>query len=225
MSLSAELREETRDWWNALETHPFVRQMASGTLPLECFRFYIDQNLLYLPEYARALAIGITRSSNRDELGWFTAAVDNIVHVEIPENEELRDRVDAMGVRPHPRADSMAPATLAYTSYLIATASRTDALGIMALILPCAWTYGDIALANRPASVSHPVYSEWLRFFSTPEYAEVVSALRSDMDSLAEGASRRQREEVLHIFANGVRLEHAFWDMAMAMEHWTDPAT
>jgi thiaminase/transcriptional activator TenA len=222
MSFSDELRRNAKDAWNALETHPFVAQMANGTLPLNSFRFYIDQNLLYLPEYARALAIGVSGSVNDAELLWFTKAVDNIVHVEIPENEMLREKVSALGGASHLHARTMAPATLAYTSYLLATAARTDSLGVMALILPCAWTYQDIAIANRENSVDHPVYSEWLRFFSTDDYDAVVRSLRADMDSLAKGISDERKQEVSQIFTNGVRLEQAFWDMAINEEHWPD---
>ena len=44
--------------WEALHRHPFIRELAAGTLAPEKFRFYIEQNLMYLPEYARAMAIG-----------------------------------------------------------------------------------------------------------------------------------------------------------------------
>lgn len=222
MSFSEELRQNASVAWESLESHPFVIQMASGTLPLNAFRFYIDQNLLYLPEYARALAIGVSGSVNDDELLWFTKAVDNIVHVEIPENQMLRDKVALLGGTSHPNAQTMAPATLAYTSYLLATATRTDSLGVMALILPCAWTYQDIALVNRGNAVDHPVYGEWLRFFSTPEYDAVVRSLRADMDSLAQGVDDDRKRDVSKIFTNGVRLEQTFWDMALNEEHWPD---
>jgi thiaminase/transcriptional activator TenA len=222
VSFSAELKENALPAWQALERHPFVAQMADGSLSLDSFRFYIDQNLLYLPEYARALSLGIVASADGKELVWFTKAVDNIVHVEIPENELLRDRVSQLGGHSHPHSHVMAPATLAYTSYLIATASRTDALGVMALILPCAWTYQDIALANKSSAAEHPVYGEWLRFFSTDDYDTLVQGLCADMDSLAARADSHRRAEVSHIFTTGVRLEQAFWDMALGRHHWPD---
>lgn len=221
-SFSGSLRDESSALWTALTRHPFVVEMANGTLPLDTFRFYIDQNLLYLPEYARAISVGVSGSSNYDELKWFSDAVTNIVDVEIPENRELQAQVAVLGGMPHPHSEVMAPATLAYTSYLVATANRSDALGILALILPCAWSYEDIARANVDDAADHPVYREWLRFFTTQEYHDVVVSLRRDLDSAAEAANPESRRHAAEVFRNGIRLEAAFWDMAYDRTHWPD---
>jgi thiaminase/transcriptional activator TenA len=221
-SFSGAMRDESLALWNGLTEHPFVVEMANGTLPLDKFRFYIDQNLLYLPEYARAISAGILGSRSNEELKWFSDAVANIVDVEIPENRELQARVAALGGKPHPNADVMAPATLAYTSYLAATARRSDALGILALILPCAWSYEDIARANVHNAAEHPVYREWLRFFTTQEYHEVVVSLRHDLDTAAREATPESQRHAADVFRNGIRLEAGFWDMAYGGIHWPD---
>lgn len=221
-SFSNQLRDEAVDLWSALPLHPFIKEMATGELPIGKFRFYIDQNLLYLPDYARTLAIGIQVSQSAAELKWFTDAVDNIVSVEIPENIELQSRISQLGGEPHHAAAVMAPATLAYTSYLLATAARSDALGILSLILPCAWSYQEIALAHVQDSAHHPVYAEWLRFFSTEEYKSVVDQLCKSVDDLAEASSPSQLLSANEVFRAGLRLELAFWDMAYAEDHWPD---
>jgi thiaminase/transcriptional activator TenA len=221
-SYSGALQDESRALWNGLTEHPFLVEMANGTLPLDTFRFYIDQNLLYLPEYARAISAGITGSRSNDELKWFSDAVANIIDVEIPENRELQAQVARLGGKPHPHAEVMAPATLAYTSYLTATARRSDAVGILALILPCAWSYEDIARANMNKAADHPVYREWLRFFTTQEYHEVVVSLRRDLDTAAREATPESQRHAAVVFRNGIRLEAAFWDMAYGGIHWPD---
>ena len=216
------LRQEALGSWEALREHPFVVEMAAGTLPLQKFRFYIDQNLLYLPEYARAIAYGISRSRNEAELEWFTAAVRNIVEVEIPENRAMQAMVSSMGEHPHPHASTMAPATQAYSSFLLSTAQQGQALEILALILPCAWSYGDIARHLKVGAANHPIYTEWLSFFATDEYQSVVNRLCEDLDTSAQGEPEARMRRVSSIFKTGVRLEWEFWNMSYTLAHWPD---
>jgi thiaminase/transcriptional activator TenA len=43
--------------YEAIIDHPFNRELARGTLPVEKFQFYIQQDALYLVDFSRALAI------------------------------------------------------------------------------------------------------------------------------------------------------------------------
>jgi hypothetical protein len=38
--------------------HPFITELAEGTLPLDKFRFFLEQDDFYLEEYSRCLALG-----------------------------------------------------------------------------------------------------------------------------------------------------------------------
>lgn len=44
--------------WSQYIDHPFVRGIAEGTLPIECFTHYLKQDYIYLKNYARAAALG-----------------------------------------------------------------------------------------------------------------------------------------------------------------------
>lgn len=97
----------------------------------------------------------------------------------------------------------------------------------MAVLLPCAWSYIEIAqrLAGE-ASSDHPIYSPWIAYFSAPVNVAMVDKMRADFDSLVEedGLSKGRRDELGAIFANSSRLEHGFWDMAYNMTQWPDLA-
>jgi len=121
-SLCQELRAASEPIWASLHAHPFIREVAAGTLPLEKFRFYLEQNLLYLPEYARVIALGAARSGDVEELARFSVALANIVDNEIPKDRELLAQVIALGAEQRGGALAVAPATLAYTGYLLTTA-------------------------------------------------------------------------------------------------------
>ncbi len=48
-SPSAELRDQGDRVWVGLHAHPFLSELAHGVLPLEKFRLFIEQDILYLP--------------------------------------------------------------------------------------------------------------------------------------------------------------------------------
>jgi len=206
--------------WEALHAHPFIRELAAGTLPPEKFRFYIEQNLLYLPEYAKAMAAGVAKAPDVETMRWFAEALANVVENEIPENRELLSRVLALGAEDRDGAGEMAPANLAYTSFLVGTALQHGPLEIMATIVPCTWSYGDIATELGVAE--HPVYAEWVRFFGSPEYAEITGEMRARFDAMAFGLEDDALARLSYFFTTSTRLERGFWDMAYELEQWPD---
>lgn len=223
-SLSERLRADCARLWDGLHAHPFVRELAAGTLPPDSFRFYVEQNLQYLPEYARAMALAASKADDLETMRIFAADLATILEREIPENEELRRRAVELGARDLGGAEGMAPATVAYTGFLVATAAGGEPLETMAAILPCTWSYGNIAarLLERGAVADHPIYGEWLRFFGTDAYGEVVARMRADLERLAARADGFRHERLSALFTTSVRLEAAFWDMAYRLEHWPD---
>lgn len=222
-SLCAGLRDDCLPVWEALHEHPFVTELAAGTLPPEKFRFYLEQNLMYLPEYSRAIALGAACSRDDAELRTFTADLQNIVVTEIPENEARLAEIVELGAEDRGGAREMAPANLAYTSFLIAAAFKGGPLDVMAAIMPCAWSYGEIATRLRADSTDHPVYGAWLGFFASEDYAALVERMRDELEALArrEGAERARLSET---FRTGARLELGFWEMAYGLEQWPDVA-
>jgi thiaminase/transcriptional activator TenA len=221
-SLADRLRAGCETEWEQLHAHPFVRGLADATLPPDAFRFYVEQNLQYLPEYARAMALGASRADDLATMRVFAADLANVVEVEIPQNRELLRRAIELGARDRGGADGMAPATLAYTSFLVATAARGGTLEVLAAILPCTWSYGEIASRLVGDVVEHPVYSEWIRFFGSADYASIVETMRRDFEERAADADEPTQERLSSLFSAGVRLERDFWDMAYQLEHWPD---
>ncbi|MFT4044717.1 MAG: thiaminase II [Gordonia sp. (in: high G+C Gram-positive bacteria)] len=219
---TAELRESVGPLWAELVAEPFCRAIADGSLPLTSFRFYVSQNLIYLQDYARMLAVGASRARNGAELEQFTDALDNIVKVEIPQNERLLARVEALvGVRN--RADlTPGPATVAYTSWLTSIAARGNADDIAAALLPCAWSYGDIACGLTVVTSTERLYGEWIEFFASEDYAHVVKNLRAAFDARLAIMTADARTKAAQTFLFGCRLERQFWHQGLMCTQWPD---
>ena len=220
------LRSDCDRVWAGLHAHPFIRELAAGTLPPDTFRFYVEQNLQYLPEYARTIALGAAKAEDSETMGRFAADLANIIDSEIPENRELLRRVLELGAEDRGGAACMAPANVAYTGFLVSVATTGGPLEIMAAIVPCTWSYGDIASSLIADGLvhDHPVYAEWIRFFGQPEYGSIIEAMKADLETLAAGADEATVQRLSSIFTMSTRLERAFWDMAFGHDQWPDVA-
>ena len=168
-SICDEMRAACTNIWDGLHAHPFLRELAAGTLALEKFRFFLEQDNFYLVDYARCLAMGAAKSRDETELRYFTVDLNQVLDAELPSNRALLARVTEMGAADRGGALTMAPANVAYTSYMQALALRGGPLEIMAALLPCAWSYVEIAgrLADEGAS-EHDVYADWIAYFTPP---------------------------------------------------------
>src|SRR6195256_5257292 len=111
---SSRLRERGTSQWAAAVAHPMVAQIGAGTLPHETFRFYFEQNLPYLREYARAIAFAAAGTSDRGAVSVLARFLSQIADVEIPANEAFLQR---LGGSPGSAA-AMLPTTYAYTRHL-----------------------------------------------------------------------------------------------------------
>jgi thiaminase/transcriptional activator TenA len=221
-SFSESLRRDCKGAWQALHDHPFIRELAAGTLDPDRFRFYVEQDLLFLPELARAVALGIARAGDGTEMRHFAEELSIVVGQEVENQKELLGRVEELGARDRGGSAVAAPATVAYGGFLVATASRGRPLDVMAALLPCTWSYADVAVALTDEVAEHPVYAEWVRFFARPEYVELIAQRRKEFDRMAAEVSSHRRDRLSEIFTTSVRLERAFWDMAYGLEQWPD---
>ena len=222
MSVSESLRADCRDLWEGLHAHPFLRELAAGTLAPERFRFFLEQDVFFLPELARAVGLGVAKAGDERALHHFAEEVAAVVERELESNRALLRRVIELGAEDRGGGEAAAPATVGYGGFLVATAARGGPLEIMAALLPCTWSYADIATRVKGEIAVHPVYSSWVGFFASDEYVEVIAARRRTLDELAASAAEAVRRRLSEIFTMSTRLEHAFWDMAYGLEQWPD---
>jgi thiaminase/transcriptional activator TenA len=223
-TFSDDLRIQCDRIWAGLHAHPFLGELTRGILPLEAFRFFIEQDLLFLPAFARCMAIGAAKSSDAEELEFFTRQLDGIIRLEIPSNQRLLDQVISLGAQDRGGSRGLAPANVAYTSFLLATAAAGGPLEITAAILPCSWSYVEIARDLAGDLTEHPVYSAWVSFYLAEEEADLVLNMRQTFDDMVreEVPSDRRRRQLAEIFMMSSRLEGMFWEMAYTLDQWPD---
>jgi thiaminase/transcriptional activator TenA len=223
-SISAELRDQSDRIWAGLHAHPFLGELARGVLPLEKFRFFVEQDVMYLPDFARCIATGAAKSATEAELAFFARQLDSTINLELPNQYRVLEQVCRLGAADRGGALGKAPANVAYTSFMLSVAAQGGPLEIMAAILPCAWSYAEIAGRLADEIADHPVYRDWVGFYTTDEVLGLVGQMRQSFDEMAAqaGPGPRTQRRLAEIFTTSSRLEGAFWDMAYTLDQWPD---
>jgi thiaminase (transcriptional activator TenA) len=228
--MSGYLRQGSDRVWAGLHAHPFPAELARGVLPLEKFRFFIEQDILYLPDFARCVALGAAKSATEAELSFFARQLEGIINLELPNQRRVLAQVRRLGAADRGGSLGKAPANVAYTSFLLSVAAQGGPLEIMAAILPCAWSYVEIAaglagqLAEAGQLADHRVYADWVGFYLGADVIALAGEMRDTFDAMARRAAPgpEARRRLQEIFLTSSRLERAFWDMAYTFGQWPD---
>ena len=68
MTFTQELIEKNLSVWQQCLDSPFLQQLGAGTLDEACFKGYIVDDSLYLREYAKVFAWGMTKAEDLDAI-------------------------------------------------------------------------------------------------------------------------------------------------------------
>ena len=141
--LYGRLRQQAGSHWQDYVDHPFLQQLAAGTLPERAFRRYLTQDYLFLLHFARAYALLVSKLRTLPEMRAATASLNGIVaelplHVAYCAEWGLSEAQIA--------AQPEAAETMNYTRYVLDIGHAGDALDLLAGLLPCVAGYAEIGL-------------------------------------------------------------------------------
>src|SRR6266851_2433792 len=185
-SVSHCLRERGRPAWARATSHPMVARIGAGALPHAIFRRYFEQNILYLEDYARSIGLIIGKAPDRDAVDVLSRFLRQIVGIEIPSNIGFLHRVGGSADTLAPTA--MLPVTYGYTRHLLYTAAQGSCAEGLTAVLPCQWSYGELARPLMAALPAEPVHADWVSMFGSSSYAALVAETTGLLDRLADAA-------------------------------------
>ncbi|MFJ2666443.1 TenA family protein [Nocardia fluminea] len=217
------LWDRTKVLRSAIDELDFLRHLGEGTLPLEVFRTYIEQDSLYLTGYSKALALLAAKSPDPQTAAFWATSSANAAAVE----SAMHDQMLTGGTLPPRQGEPEHSQTcLAYVSYLIAAAATESYAVAAAAALPCFWIYAEVGrgLAETAAKViaadpGHP-YAQWVTTYGAEEFQQSAATARSLVDAAAESAGERERAAMEKAFLLAVRYELMFWDTALHPQPW-----
>ena len=217
-TFTATLWDGIADVYQAILRQPFVTGLTDASLPADAFMFYVAQDVLFLRQYARALAAVASRAPETAETELFARHAASIVTAEMSLHDSLLADLDIEPAAVD--AARPAPTTLAYTSYLLATAlggSYADGVGAL---LPCYWIYWEVGKHLLERGSPDPRYQKWIGAYAAEEFGTDVRAVLTVTDRLGPELTPAQRAGVSTHFRVTSRYEWMFWDMAWRRESW-----
>ncbi|SLN49463.1 thiaminase II [Oceanibacterium hippocampi] len=215
--LFARLKAAAADDWRAYVEHDFVRALADGTLAEASFRHYLEQDYLFLIQFARAYSLAAYKADDLAGMRAATAIADGLLNVEMRLHVDYCAGwgVSAAALEALPEAT----ATIAYTRYVLDRGQSGDLLDLMAALAPCVVGYGEIGarLAADPATKrdGNP-YLPWIEMYSGADYGPVAEAAVAELNRLGEQRATGPRMPALvRTFRTATRLEAGFWQMGL----------
>jgi len=201
--------------YNTITSMPFIKELAAGTLDLEKFKYYMQQDAHYLEYFARTLAVIAAKVSDVNTMLDFVRFAEGAIVVERALHDGYFKQYE-VGERAR-----ISPTGHHYVHFMQSTAYSADVAVAMAAVLPCFWIYkkvGDHILEHQTEN-ENP-YADWITTYAGEEFGLIVDKAIALCDAAAANATPAQQEAMTAAFVTASRLEFAFWDSAYRLEKW-----
>ena len=204
--------------WSAYTRHGFVASLADGTLPSPAYLRYLQQDYLFLIQFARAWALAITKAETLVEMRACAATVQALI------GTEIQLHVQTCAAEGITEAELFiaeeALETIAYTRFVLDSGYSGDLLDLLAALAPCVLGYGEIG-ARLGTETGDTVYQDWITSYAGSAYQDTCHAVGALIDGVVArrlgpdpDASPRWPDLCVR-FATATRLEVGFWQMGL----------
>lgn len=217
MGFSDHLLDVGAAHWDAQKAHPFVVELADGTLDEDAFLHWLRQDYHYLLDYARTFAALGSKADDVETMEQLYGVAHRVVADELDLHREF---AASYGLSSEDlAATEKAPTCVAYTNYLRRVASERPLAVSAAAVYPCGQGYLDVADHMATLATDDHRYTPFIETYTSDDFREAVAWMRELVDrSAAEHPSLREAMEAA--FLRSTKLEHAFWEMAYTGEEW-----
>lgn len=215
-SFCSQLFKENRPLLEKIYKHPFIQELADGTLSKERFCNYIQQDSHYLIHFARALAITASRSLHEQRIETLLLLSRNVL---LAERSLHFYYFREFNVSPNARPNL---ACNAYYSYLLATVSLDSMEEGLGALLACFWIYREVGRHLSENLVPFNPYAKWIGTYSDEDFSRNVDRFIALIDDVAAKTDENTRQLMKKAFTTSSYFEWHFWDEAYHMRCFED---
>lgn len=187
---------------------PFIQELIDGTLSPKRFGYYMQQDELYLIDFARALSLIAAKSYTANDIVSFIryaeAAIvgERVLHAHYFMEYQIEPCVEKNNE------------CFAYSHYLISTAATRSLEESIAAVLPCFWIYRDVGNYIYQHSSRNNPYEKWISNYAHEDFAGVVDGALLMAEKMYEHASVSTQQGMRKLALQSSILEWRFWNAA-----------
>lgn len=210
MSITQNLWEHGKIVYQNILELPFLKKLAQGDLAREAFIFYLEQDALYLIEFAKAFNQIASRMHAAEDVNQMMNFAQGALIAERSVHEHY---FQMFQTKPQ---QEMMPSCLAYSNFLRLHATQSPIDEALAALLPCFWIYAEVGLfISKNAVIENNPYHDWIATYGGEEFQTVVKEMIAITERFAQNESRMKQA-----YLTSCRYEWLFWDAAYRLEKW-----
>lgn len=206
--LSNEILTQTRDVWDAMQSHRFIRDIEEDKLDPAVFRRYLAyenafvETAILIFGYALVKApaleeqrqlIGVLRALSEEQIPYFQRAFESLNMREA----EWRDM-------------ALPPTVAAFRDGMLAIAAHGPYLDGVTAMFAAEWMYWTWCKRASGRTISDPVLRRWVDLHAAEEFADQARWLRGQIDLFGTELNARSRSRLTGIFRRALELEIGF---------------
>lgn len=210
MRVTDRLRRKFSIDWELATDHPFCKELADGTLPVQKMKWYLAQDYKFIDRFVRLLATAIAHAPT---LADSIPAAQFLAVITGSENTYFLRSFDALDMTHEEQNPLAAPSTLAFQNLMHEAQVSGRYEQMLAVLVVAEWSY--LTWANRYVEYSSDLpfwFSEWIDLHTGDGFESVVEYLRNQLDQVWDGLTRQQKTDATDMFARAVKCECDFFD-------------
>lgn len=197
----------------------FNQQLGAGTLPRQIFKFYLQQDTLYLHDFSKTLLLISNRLIDTPYAQQFRQLAEEMVSAELNIHlKYLRAVEPGTFFAPSQRLSlQKIPVIANYTEHLLYSASTAPIAEAVASCIPCFLIYNELGRQMNARCLQNNPYRDWIRSYSSLKFTSSTQLIIRTMNELAHTNSCPiLQEKISAAFLKSALFELNFFEAAGA---------
>jgi thiaminase (transcriptional activator TenA) len=207
-ALSDEILQQTRDVWDAMQAHRFVRDIEEDRLDPAVFRRYLAYENAFVETAILIFGYSLVKAPGLEEQRWLIGVLKALSEEQIT---YFRRAFDSLGMAEAEWRDIAVPPTVAaFRDGMLAIAAHGPYLDGIAAMFAAEWMYWTWCKRAAQRTISDPVLRRWVDLHAAEDFADQARWLRRQIDQAGAELGPRSRARLAGIFRRALELEIDF---------------